>query len=109
MKEAFRDSLGLSKANIEKLKIVNQIIADYERQGYRLTLRQLYYQLVSKDIIPNKLTEYQKLSTLLVKARMGGAVDWNACGYYIRRTKRCSYGYRLSHRHKGLNDWVKVE
>ena len=29
----------------------NLLIADYQARGYDLTLRQLYYQLVSKNII----------------------------------------------------------
>jgi len=74
----YREQLGLSKKNIHKLNLINDIIEEYQEQGYRLTLRQLYYQLVSRDIIPNKVTEYGKLSTLLVKGRMGGEVDWEA-------------------------------
>ena len=53
MKQAFRKNLQLSEANLDKLRIINDIIEDYRQQGYRLTLRQLYYQLVSKDIIRN--------------------------------------------------------
>ena len=85
MKQIFRDSLHLSKANIERLTIINNIIEQYAEQGYKLTLRQLYYQLVSKDIIPNRVQEYQKLSGLLVKGRMGGVVDWDAIEDRIRR------------------------
>ena len=29
---------------------INEILDDYESQGYQLTLRQLYYQLVSRDL-----------------------------------------------------------
>ena len=81
---AFRDKLHLSKANTAKLEIVNKIIEDYAQQGYRLTLRQLYYQLVSRDIIPNAKAEYAKLSTLLVNGRMSGIVDWDAIEDRIR-------------------------
>ncbi len=35
----------------------NAIIAEYTAQGFVLTLRQLYYQLVSRDIIPNRQKE----------------------------------------------------
>jgi len=80
----FRDELHLSKANTAKLEIVNKIIEDYAQQGYRLTLRQLYYQLVSRDIIPNAKAEYAKLSTLLVNGRMSGIVDWDAIEDRIR-------------------------
>jgi len=76
--EQFRNNLQLSKANTQRLHLINSIIYEYAKQGYRLTLRQLYYQLVSRDIIPNKVTEYSKLSSLLVKGRMAGVVDWDA-------------------------------
>lgn len=78
MKERFRENLHLSRKNITKLAMVNEIIEEYKQQGYRLTLRQLYYQLVSRDIVPNMQSEYAKLSRLLVKGRMAGMVDWNA-------------------------------
>ncbi len=77
--------LSLRPENQEKLEIVNEIIEDYLRQGFRLTLRQLYYQLVSKDLIPNKQAEYNKLGSLMVKGRMGGVVDWNAIEDRIRK------------------------
>jgi len=86
-KEGFRSKLGLRKNNIQRLIEINKIIEDYTKQGYRLTLRQLYYQLVSKGIIPNKVSEYAKLSTLLVKGRMAGYVDWNAIEDRLRRTR----------------------
>lgn len=73
----FRD-VKLSRANKHRLDQVNGIIREYQKQGYVLTLRQLYYQLVSRDIIPNKQSEYSKLSNLLKEGRMGGIVDWSA-------------------------------
>ena len=75
----------LSSINMQRLNLVNSIIEEYQQQGYRLTLRQLYYQLVSRDIIENQLSEYQKLSTLLKEGRMGGLVDWNAIEDRLRK------------------------
>jgi hypothetical protein len=40
-----------------------------------LTLRQIFYRLVSKLIIPNTVTSYKTLSKILVKARERGDVD----------------------------------
>lgn len=54
------------------------IVDDYQAQGYRLTLRQLYYQLVSKDIIWNHDTVYKKISALLDDLRYSGLLDWDA-------------------------------
>ena len=88
MKKAFTNRAHMSPANLEKLEEINKIIEDYSRQGYRLTLRQLYYQLVSKGKIPNKVSEYSKLSSLLVKGRMAGYVDWDAIEDRLRRPRR---------------------
>ena len=84
MKIAYRN-VKLSKGNRDKLAIVNSIIEEYQRQDLVLTLRQLYYQLVSRDIIPNQLKEYAKLSTLLKEGRMGGIVDWEAIEDRLRK------------------------
>ena len=54
------------------------VINDYETQGYQLTLRQLYYQLVARDLIPNNLREYKRLGDVLKNAREGGWVDWDS-------------------------------
>lgn len=78
MKEAFRSKLGMSKSNSERLETINNILEEYRQQDFILTLRQLYYQLVSRDIIPNNVKEYAKLSILLTKGRMAGIVDWSA-------------------------------
>lgn len=83
-KEQFREELHLSKQNVIRLDEINSIIDEYASDGYVLTLRQLYYQLVSRDIIPNKTSEYSKLSTILVKGRMAGVVDWDAIEDRIR-------------------------
>lgn len=85
MKETFSDKLHLNKTNQERLFVVNIIVEEYTSQGYILTLRQLYYQLVSRGIIPNKQSEYSKLSSLLVEGRMAGIVDWDAIEDRLRR------------------------
>lgn len=87
MKIKFREP-RLGKANRERLVLVNQIITEYQSAGYILTLRQLYYQLVSRDIIPNTDREYAKLSGLLKEGRMGGLVDWNAIEDRLRKPSK---------------------
>ena len=47
-----------------------------------LTLRQLHYQLVSRDLITPQ--EYAKLSKLLTNGRMTGLVDWDAIEDRVR-------------------------
>jgi len=56
----------------------NEIIAEYTKQRLKLTLRQLYYQLVSRDVIPNKQASYNNLGNLVNDARLAGLIDWDA-------------------------------
>jgi hypothetical protein len=56
----------------------NEIIAEYEAQGFKLTLRQLYYQFVARDIIPNKQSEYKRLGGIISDGRLAGLIDWFA-------------------------------
>jgi hypothetical protein len=66
------------------LEKIGQVISEYQSKGYSLTLRQLYYQLVSRNIIENLQNEYKRLSRLLTDARMAGIVDWEAIEDRIR-------------------------
>src|SRR5262249_33317488 len=56
----------------------NEIIGEYVADGFVLTLRQLYYQMVARDIIPNKVQSYKRLGSILNDARYAGLVDWSA-------------------------------
>lgn len=77
MKQKFIEK-SFHKTSLSRIEQVNAIIDEYQQQGYTLTLRQLYYQLVSRDIIPNKQNEYSKLSSLVTDGRRAGLIDWNA-------------------------------
>jgi hypothetical protein len=77
MKQQFID-IKFSPAKTILLNKIDRVIVSYQKMGYKLTLRQLYYQLVAKGTIPNTVKEYGKLSDLLTNARMAGLVDWSA-------------------------------
>lgn len=65
----------------EKLARIEQMIAivdEYQKQGLKLTARQLYYQFVSRDLIPNTVQSYKNLTVTLADARYAGLVDWDA-------------------------------
>lgn len=55
----------------------NAILSEYAEKGYDLTLRQLYYQFVSRNIIPNTPADYKKLGDLISDARLAGLIDWD--------------------------------
>ena len=56
----------------------NSIIKEYQDQDYVLTLRQLYYQFVARDIIENTNKSYKNLGNMINKARQAGLIDWEA-------------------------------
>lgn len=55
----------------------NTIIEEYAAQGYDLTLRQLYYQFVSRDLLPNNPQSYKRLGSVINDARLAGLIDWD--------------------------------
>ena len=63
-----------SKEYLEQVQCVIEELRDY----WPLTLRQVYYRLVVAEVIDNKRAEYQKLSRILVKARLDELVPWEA-------------------------------
>ncbi len=64
--------------SLDLINWVNEIVETYSDQGYNLTLRQLYYQFVARDIIPNNQKQYDNLGELVNNARLAGLVDWYA-------------------------------
>jgi len=66
---------GKSHDHITKAKI---ILDEYKAQGYRLTVRQLYYQFVSRGWLPSSAKAYDNLGTLMRNARYAGLIDWFA-------------------------------
>jgi len=84
MRERFRSN-NITPKKLTYISSINSILEEYSEQGYRLTLRQLYYQLVARDFIPNRVQEYSKLSSVLVDARMNGLTDWGMIEDRIRK------------------------
>ncbi len=75
-KEKFLDH-KFSAASLELIGTADKILNEYARQGYRLSLRQLYYQLVARDIIENTVKSYKRIGNLVSDARLAGLLDWD--------------------------------
>lgn len=73
-----------------QLIIANAVLICHEwaAQGYTLTLRQLYYQFVSRGLIPNNQQEYKRLGTVINDARLAGEIDWDHLEDRTRNVKR---------------------
>ena len=46
--------------SMDLILVANNIIEQYTAQGFSLTLRQLYYQMVSRDLLPNSDKSYSR-------------------------------------------------
>jgi|SRR5581483_9708245 len=73
-----------SNGSLAIIAHANRICEDYAEQGYDLTLRQLYYQFVSRDLIPNRQSEYKRLGSIINDARLAGRLDWD---FIVDRTR----------------------
>lgn len=95
-------------------------MTDYHAQGYSLTLRQVYYQMVARDIIPNNQRSYKNLGNLINDARLAGLIDWNAIEDRTRNLRgnshwetpgevvsSAAYSYHLDH-WEGQDNYVEV-
>jgi hypothetical protein len=87
------------------IRQANEILDEYFQQGYDLTLRQLYYQFVARDIFPddrsyartaagkwvkhpggtkNAEPNYKWLGDIVNDARLAGRIDW---AHIVDRTR----------------------
>ena len=102
----------------------NHIITEYTQQNYDLTLRQLYYQLVARDLFPdnrrwswngqkwqkddqgtkNAEPNYTWLSKTITYARNAGMVSWEAI---VDRTRNRSLQATWDNPLNILNDAYK--
>ena len=66
-----------SRSSQQVIDQVNDILNEYRRLGYVLTLRQLYYQLVARGHIENNLQSYKRIGSIVSDARLAGLIDWS--------------------------------
>lgn len=81
---------NFNKSSLVLIDMANEVIEEYQALGYQMTLRQLYYQLVAADLIPNNIKTYKRLASILNDARWAGLVDWDAIEDRARVTRSVS-------------------
>jgi len=70
---------------LDKLDRVKEILEEFNTQGYLpITLRMLYYKLVTKNIIGNNVNEYNSLKKLMTKTRVSGEIPYE---YFVDTTR----------------------
>lgn len=70
--------INFQKKSLDLIELVNQVVDEYSAQGYELTLRQAYYQLVARGYIPNNERSYKNIGNLINDGRLAGLIDWNS-------------------------------
>jgi hypothetical protein len=86
-KEEMRMELRNWRPNQTTLDLVNKISEILEGYEMKVTLRQLYYQLVSANVIANKEAEYKRVASIVTDARYAGLIEWEAIEDRTRRPK----------------------
>ena len=83
MKKVFK-IFNFRNDRLEMIEACNGIITQYQAQKLTLTLRQLYYQLVTKNVISNEERSYKTLGNLVSDGRLAGLIDWDAIEDRVR-------------------------
>ena len=87
-----------NNGSLALLKTTDGIMLEYARQGYTLTLRQLYYQMVARDLFPdawidpqtgtkNNIKNYKRFGDLVNNGRLAGMLDWSMIEDRARETQ----------------------
>ncbi len=84
-------SFNFRSQTLMVIQKANEIIAEYAKQGFDLTLRQLYYQFVSRDLIPNTQKDYKNLGSIINDARLAGLIDWDTIVDRTREVRQLSH------------------
>lgn len=114
MRQRYLD-INFKQESLDLIQIMDGICRDYMRQGYVLTVRQLYYQLVAKAIIPNKEQSYKRITGLVNDARLAGILDWSAIEdrtrSFIERARYTSVSERidLAAKYYHMDMWANQE
>jgi len=85
---------NFQRTTLALIRKASEIAEEYAAQGYDLTLRQLYYQFVARDILPNSDKSYDRLGVAVSDARLAGLLDWDRI---VDRTRSVA---------GGSTDWV---
>lgn len=112
--------IRFQQKSLDLIELVNQVVDEYSAQGYELTLRQVYYQLVARGYIPNNERSYKNVGSLINDGRLAGLIDWHSVTDRTRNLRQAGhwknpadviasarYSYNLD-KWKGQPNYVEV-
>jgi len=90
MKEKYIDK-NFRQETLDIIEMANAIVEEYKEKNLNLTLRQLYYQFVSRNLLSNTTSSYNKLGSIISNARLAGLLDWSAIEDRTRNLKGAAH------------------
>jgi hypothetical protein len=75
--------MGMQAKTLRVLEIAVEILRAY----HPMTVRQVFYQLVSRQVVKNTRSRYQATSDMLVNARKEGLIPWDWIEDRLRRPR----------------------
>lgn len=76
---------NFSAERLQLIRQAAQISDQYESDGFAMTLRQLYYQMVARNLIENNKGTYDRLGSAVSDGRLAGLISWTALEDRTRR------------------------
>ena len=71
-------SKRFQKESLDLISACNATIEQYQAEHYVLTLRQIFYQLVSQELVENTEKQYNRVGRIVGEGRECGLIDWDA-------------------------------
>jgi len=112
------------KATLAIIADANAILTEYKALGYDLTLRQLYYKCIARDLFPeewidekynikhglapdtkNTIKNYKRFGKTVSEGRMAGLLDWSQL---VDRTRRLSGLRQYSNPESAVNSLSQI-
>lgn len=85
------EACKMTPQSLAVVRQANEILGEYAARGIIVTLRQLYYQFVSRGLIENKQSEYKRIGNIVNDGRLAGLIDWNHLQDRTRNLARLSH------------------
>lgn len=77
--------------SLQLIKTANEIIGAYAALRLWLSLRQLYYRMVARNVFENTYRNYKNFGEIIKDARNAGLIDWNAIEDRTRNVRSFSH------------------
>lgn len=98
-----------TRSSMKTILRANEILEEYRAQGFVLTLRQLYYQFVSRDFLRNNQKEYKRLGSTIGDGRLAGLIDWDMLEDRTRNLQTLTHFDGPTDALKRLSGWYRTD